>query len=37
MKKQTERELKALIKGGKTYTVELKVATPRATEKAERL
>jgi ATP-dependent DNA helicase RecG len=36
MEKLTERELKALIKGGETNTVELKVATPRAVDLAER-
>ena len=35
--KLSERELKALIQGGETNTVELKVAAPRATEMAERL
>lgn len=33
----SERELKALIKGGETNTVELKVAAPRAVDLAERL
>jgi ATP-dependent DNA helicase RecG len=33
----SEAELKKLIKGGETNTVELKVAAPRATEMAERL
>src|SRR5947207_1980368 len=37
MGKLSERELKALIKGGETNTVELKVAAPRATEMAKRL
>jgi ATP-dependent DNA helicase RecG len=37
MGKLSERELKALIQGGETNTVELKVAAPRATEMAERL
>ncbi len=32
-----ETELKALIQGGETNTVELKVAASRATEMAERL
>ncbi len=35
--KLSEMELKALIQGGETNTVELKVAAPRATEMAERL
>jgi ATP-dependent DNA helicase RecG len=37
MVKLSEMELKKLIKGGETNTVELKVAAPRATEMAERL
>ena len=37
MGKLTEMELKKLIKGGETNTIELKVATPRAVEMAERL
>ncbi len=37
MVKLSEMELKALIQGGETNTVELKVAAPRATEMAERL
>jgi hypothetical protein len=37
MGKHTEIELKKLIKGGETNTIELKVAAPRATEMAERL
>ncbi len=37
MIKLSEMELKALIRGGETNTVELKVAAPRATEMAERL
>lgn len=37
MAKLSETELKKLIKGGETNTVELKVAAPRATEMAERL
>src|SRR5712691_4298441 len=37
MVKLSETELKALIQGGETNTVELKVAPPRATEMAERL
>lgn len=37
MVKLSETELKALIQGGETNTVELKVAAPRATEMAERL
>lgn len=37
MMKPSETELKALIQGGETNTVELKVAAPRATEMAERL
>ncbi len=37
MVKLSEMELKRLIKGGETNTVELKVAAPRATEMAERL
>jgi ATP-dependent DNA helicase RecG len=36
MVKPSEMELKALIQGGETNTVELKVAAPRATEMAER-
>jgi ATP-dependent DNA helicase RecG len=34
--KLSEMELKTLIRGGETNTVELKVAAPRATEMAER-
>jgi len=37
MGKLSETELKRLIQGGETNTVELKVAAPRATEIAERL
>jgi hypothetical protein len=37
MVKLNEMELKMLIKGGETNTVELKLATPRAVELAERL
>jgi predicted HTH transcriptional regulator len=37
MVKLSEVELKKLIKGGETNTVELKVAAPRAVEMAERL
>src|SRR5579859_1670793 len=37
MVKHAETELKRLIRGGETNTVELKVAAPRATEMAERL
>lgn len=37
MAKLSETELKRVIKGGETNTVELKVAAPRATEMAERL
>ena len=37
MVKLTERELKKLIKGGETNTVELKLAAPRAVDLAERL
>lgn len=37
MGKLSEAELKRLIQGGETNTVELKVAAPRATEMAERL
>ena len=37
MAKLNETELKRVIKGGETNTVELKVAAPRATEMAERL
>ena len=33
----SETELKKLIQGGETNTVELKVAAPRAVEMAERL
>jgi len=37
MGKLSQTELKRLIQGGETNTVELKVAAPRATEMAERL
>src|SRR5438105_6481857 len=37
MGKLSEVELKRLIQGGETKTVELKVAAPRAVEMAERL
>jgi predicted HTH transcriptional regulator len=37
MHKRSEAELKKLIRGGETNTIELKVAAPRATEMAERL
>lgn len=37
MVKLSETELKALIKGGETNTVELKLAAPRAVDLAERL
>src|SRR5438876_12176758 len=37
MAKPSEIELKNLIRGGETNTVELKVAAPRAAEMAERL
>src|SRR6266699_3253961 len=37
MGKLSKRELKKLIQGGETNTVEFKVAAPRATEMAERL
>jgi ATP-dependent DNA helicase RecG len=37
MAKLSELELKKLIRGGETNTVELKVAAPRAAEMAERL
>jgi hypothetical protein len=37
MAKLNETELKRVIKGGETNTVELKVAAPRAAEMAERL
>lgn len=37
MVRLNEAELKKLIKGGETNTVEFKVAAPRATEMAERL
>src|SRR5690349_14434794 len=37
MAKLSEIELKKLIRGGETNTVELKIAAPRATEMAERL
>src|SRR5579884_4010175 len=37
MGKLSETELKALIKGGETNTVELKLAAPRAVDLAERL
>ena len=35
--KPSEAELKKLIQGGETNTIELKVAAPRATKMAERL
>ncbi len=37
MEKLSEKELKALIQGGETNTVELKLAAPRAVDLAERL
>jgi len=37
MAKLSEKELKKLIKGGETNTVELKLAAPRAVDLAERL
>jgi ATP-dependent DNA helicase RecG len=37
MPKLSERELRRFIKGGETNTVELKLASPRPTEMAERL
>jgi len=37
MTKLSETELKKIIRGGETNTVEFKVAAPRATEMAERL
>ncbi len=37
MEKHSEIELKKLIQGGETNTIELKVAAPRATEMAGRL
>jgi predicted HTH transcriptional regulator len=37
MTKLSEMELKKLIKGGETNTVDLKIAAPRAVEMAERL
>jgi hypothetical protein len=37
MVKLSEMELKRLVKGGETNTVELKLAAPRAMEMAERL
>lgn len=37
MSKLSERELRRFIKGGETSTVELKLASPRPTEMAERL
>ena len=37
MGKLSQTELRRLIQGGETNTVELKVAAPRATEMAERL
>ncbi len=37
MTKLSEMELKTLIKGGETNTVELKLAAPRAVDLAERL
>ncbi len=36
MMQLSEMELKKLIQGGETNTVELKVAAPRASEMAER-
>ena len=36
MVKLSEMELKRLVKGGETNTVELKLATPRAVDLAER-
>jgi ATP-dependent DNA helicase RecG len=35
--KLSEQDLKMLIKGGETNTVELKLAAPRAVDLAERL
>jgi hypothetical protein len=37
MAKLSEKELKKLIRGGETNTIELKIGPPRATEMAERL
>src|SRR5579859_2404248 len=37
MVKYAEAEMKRLIRGGETNTIELKAAAPRATEMAERL
>ena len=37
MTKLSETELKMLVKGGETNTVELKLAAPRAVDLAERL
>jgi predicted HTH transcriptional regulator len=37
MVKLSETELKMLVKGGETSTVELKLAAPRAVDLAERL
>ena len=37
MVKLSETELKMLVKGGETNTVELKLAAPRAVDLAERL
>lgn len=37
MAKLSEQELKRLVKSGETNTVELKLATPRAVDLAERL
>jgi predicted HTH transcriptional regulator len=37
MGKHSETEMKKLIQGGETNTIELKVAAPRATEMAKRL
>jgi len=37
MGKLSETELKMLVKGGETNTVELKLAAPRAVDLAERL
>lgn len=37
MSRLSDRELRRFIKGGETSTVELKLASPRPTEMAERL
>jgi predicted HTH transcriptional regulator len=37
MQKLSEQDLRALIEGGESNTVELKIASPRPVEMAERL